>query len=221
MAARLHDGSVLRWLGQPFGASLLIVGFVAIIFVAGPEIATAIAAAVALVGGIATLSHADTTARRSRTATYRERWDSPDLLDARVVTSEFLTLYGSNEDARWQQWNEWIEKNLEARKRLQIMAILNFWEEVAGAFNQDLLDDSWFRTDLAWLLKGNWERASWFIRKFRTEFENAGYFCEWQIAVESVRTDVERQQREGLKALEAVEDRDPLYAPQKREPGAE
>ncbi len=103
------------------------------------------------------------------------------------------------------------------KKRLQLMAVLNFWEEVSSAFNQDLLDRNWFCTDLAWELQYSWERAEWFIRKYRTEDCNASGYCEWQLALEAVRGDIERQLKVGrLRAERALAQKeDILYIDQR------
>jgi hypothetical protein len=140
-----------------------------------------------------TLSHADATARRTLTAEYRARWDHPDLLEARVVAAEFLDLENTDEDKRWRE----RMTAMTMEKRVQLMAILNYWEEVASAYNQGLLDNEWFRTDLAWQLEHNWNRAKWFIRKYRIEEVNAAFYSEWQIAFEAVKADLERQFDQG------------------------
>jgi hypothetical protein len=97
------------------------------------------------------------------------------------------------------------------------MAILNFWEEVASAFNEGLLDGDWFRSNLAWTLEDNWQRASWFIRKYREEDTNASFYCEWQIAVEAVKPSLEKQNAEGKRRAEGAIERkeDLLYVDQK------
>jgi hypothetical protein len=58
------------------------------------NVATAVVAGLALLGAVWTLRHADATARRTLTASYNARWDHPDLLEARVTASKFLTLAG-------------------------------------------------------------------------------------------------------------------------------
>ncbi len=160
--------------------------------------ATATAAGLALIGAVWTLSHADATTRRALTAEYRARWDHPDLLEARVVAAEFLDLTNTDEDTRWQERTT----TMTMEKRVQLMAILNYWEEVASAYNQDFLDSEWFRTDLAWQLEHNWNRAKWFIRKYRVEEVNAAFYSEWQIALESIKADVERQLDQGRRLAE-------------------
>lgn len=164
------------------------------------DVATAVAAGVALVGAAATLEHADATARRARTAEYRARWDHPELLAARIAAAEFLNAQESEQDKRWLEW----DTDMGTEKRLQLMSVLNFWEEVSSAFNQDLLDRDWFCTDLAWELLYSWERAEWFIRKYRIEDKNAAGYCEWQVALEAVRGDVEKQLKEGRLRAEAA-----------------
>ena len=117
------------------------------------------------------------------------------------------------QDTRWREW----DTDMDTEKRLQLMAILNFWEEVSSAYNQDLLDKDWFCTDLAWELQYAWERAEWFIRKYRVEDQNASGYCEWQLALEDVRKDVKRQQEVGrLRAERALaRDEDVLYVDQR------
>lgn len=99
---------------------------------------------------------------------------------------------------------------MQTEDRLQLMAVLNFWEEVSSAYNQDFLDSEWFSTNLGWELLFTWERAEWFLRKYREEDKNAAGYCEWQRALEAVRGDIERQLRDGRKraerALERKED---------------
>lgn len=195
---RARGALILSWLQKPWVMFLLLIAFgVGLAFDANA--ATGTIAALALIGGILTLSHGDATARRTRTAEYRARWEHPELLDARVATTEFLTLSDADEEVRWSEWTRWVGEGRKTKTRLQVMTILNFWEEVGSAYNQDLLDQRWFRTDLAWLLEQNWERAGWLIRRFRTEDQNAGFFCEWQIAVESVAEDLRLQAEAGRK----------------------
>jgi len=168
--------------------------------VRGSETVTAVAATLALVGAVLTLSAADAVARRGRTAEYRARWDLPDFLDTRVAAASFLTISAESceerrddEDGRWERWDRWGEGGDGIRRRLEVMVVLNFWEEVASAYNHDLLDRSWFRTDLAWQLSHNWERAEWFIRRYRTEAEDADFFCEWQTAIQALCFDLKQQ----------------------------
>lgn len=166
-------------------------------------VATAVAAGFALVGAGWTLVHNDATARRSRTFEYRARWDDPSFFEARETASDFLYVRGS-EDDRWHEWRCWIERGCRTAERLHIMAVLNFWEEVASAYNQNLLDNDWFRTDLAWQLTHNWNRSKWFVRKFRVEQKNAAFWSEWQVAVGAVEADLKAQEAEGQRRAEAT-----------------
>jgi hypothetical protein len=168
--------------------------------------ATAVAAVLALVGAALTLGHTDSTARRSRTAEYRSRWDHPEFFPARVTTGDFLSAAGA-EDERWDAWNEWVKTATETDKRLHIVVVLNFWEEVASAYNQNLLDNEWFQTDLAWQLKHNWDRSAWFISRYRRQANNVNFWSEWQVAVAAVEADLDRQTRDGeQRATEARDD---------------
>lgn len=193
---RSRSATVWRRVGVRRAALVVLLPFIGLIVI-DASVATAVAAAFALLGAVWTLSQAEATARRTLTAEYRGRWDHSDLLDARIATSDFLSLRGTDADARWHEWEEWLKTGAETKKRLQVMGMLNYWEQVASAYNQGFLDRAWFRTDLAWLLKHNWDRAGWFIRKFRVEYKNAAFFCEWQKAVEVVGPDLERQREEG------------------------
>lgn len=163
------------------------------------SVATAVIAGLALLGAIWTIRQADASSRRTLTAAYSARWDHPDLLEARVVASNFLRLDGTDEDARWGEWNKEL---LGAAKSIQVMAILNFWEEVASAYNEGLLDDVWFRSNLAWTLEDNWDRAAWFIRRYRCEDKNASFYSEWQLAVEAVEDDLAMQSERGRQRAE-------------------
>lgn len=167
-----------------------------------------------------TLSSADAIARRGRTAEYRARWDKPDLFATRVAAAAFLTLGADEgqarreEEARWEEWCSWAQDRDGTRRRLEVMAVLNFWEEVASAYNRDFLDEPWFRTDLAWQLLHNWERAEWFIRRYRTEAQDADFFCEWQIAIQSLCFDLKRQSDAARRRALTVEPgKDILYVP--------
>jgi hypothetical protein len=208
-----RGGWFRRWSAAALvGAVLLLLLYVPLAICAA-GIATAAAAGLALIGAVVTLDHADVTAKRGRTAEYRARWDHPDLLAARIAAADFLSVPESDQDARWREW----KAGMETKKRLLLMAILNFWEEVSSAYNQDLLDGDWFCTDLAWELQYAWERAEWFIRKYRTEDQNASGYCEWQMALEAVRGDVERQLKVGrLRAERALaRNEDVLYVDQR------
>jgi len=191
---------------------LLVLSY-AVFAVLDASVATAVIAGLALIGAIWTIRQADASSRRALTAAYSARWDHPELLEARVVTSDFLRLDGTEEDARWEEWNKEL---LGAAKSIQVMAILNFWEEVASAFNEGLLDDAWFRSNLAWTLEDNWARAAWFIRRYRREDKNASFYSEWQIAVEAVEDDLAEQSAQGRRrAIEALtRSEDLLYVDQ-------
>lgn len=177
-----------------------------------PGAATALAAGLALFGAALTLTHADATAKRNRTAEYQARWDHPDLLDTRIAAGDFLEDADREEDERWEEWSI----DMETKLRLQLMAVLNFWEEVSGAYNQGLLDNEWFGKDFAWELMYNWERAEWFIRKYRTEDRNALGYSEWQRALEAVKSELDLQTRVGeIRAEQALAQKeDILYIDQ-------
>jgi hypothetical protein len=181
---------------------LLLVPY-GVLVVLDPNAATAVAAGLALIGAAWTLGHADATARRTRTGEYRARWDHPEFFEARSTASDFFNAHGQEEE-RWKEWKGWIEHGRATSKRLHIIAVLNFWEEVASAYNQNLLDNDWFRTDLAWQLDYNWERVKWFVRKFRCEQENTAFWCEWQVAVKAVKPDLARQEEDGRRRAEAA-----------------
>lgn len=164
-------------------------------------VATAVAAGLALIGAVWTLGQSDATARRTRTVEYRARWDDPGFFEARKTASDFLNAKGK-EDQRWLEWRSWIKRGAKTSERLHIMAVLNFWEEVASAYNQNLLDNEWFQSDLAWQLTHNWNRSKWFVNKFRTEEENVAFFCEWQVSVKAVTPALEAQAADGRRRAE-------------------
>lgn len=209
-----HGGWLLhRWRKAKLVGAVLLLSLYAPLVVLDANVATAVAAGFALIGAILALDHTDATARRARTAEYRARWDHPDLLEARIAAAEVLDTPESEQDARWEEWSS----NMDTKKRLQLIAILNFWEEVSSAFNQDFLDNDWFRSDFAWELQYTWERAEWFIRKYRGEDQNALGYCEWQLALEAVRDDLDRQSGVGRRCAERALERgeDILYVSQR------
>jgi hypothetical protein len=164
-------------------------------------VATAVAAGLALVGAAWTLGQSDATARRTRTVEYRARWDQPAFFEARQTASDFLNVSGS-EDQRWLEWRSWVKRGRKTSERLHIMAVLNFWEEVASAYNQNLLDNEWFQSDLAWQLTHNWNRSKWFVNKFRTEEKNVAFFSEWQVSVKAVTPALKAQEADGKRRAE-------------------
>jgi hypothetical protein len=191
-----------RLLGAVF-AFLLFVPLV----VFDPNAATAVAAGLALLGAALTLSHADAAARRNRTAEYQARWDHPELLEARIAAGDFLEDASRSEDERWEKWSV----DMATKTRLHLMAVLNFWEEVSGAYNQGLLDNDWFGKDFGWELLYNWERAEWFIRKYRTEDQNALGYSEWQRTLEAVKLGLELKSKVGeIRAKQALAQREDI-----------
>lgn len=197
-------------------AKSLVAAFAFLLFVPlailDPSVATAVAAGLALFGAAVTLSHADATAKRNRTAEYQARWQHPELLDARIAAADFLEDASRGEDERWEEWSV----DMKAKTRLQLMAVLNFWEEVSVAYNQGLLDNDWFGRGFAWDLLYNWERAEWFVRKYRTEDKNALGYREWQLALEAVKPELELQSKVGqMRAEQALAQKeDILYIDQ-------
>lgn len=191
---------------------LLLATPYAVLVACNAEAATAVAAGLALIGAAWTLKHSETASRRSLTAEYRARWERPELIAARVAVADFIELENADEDSRWREWKE----TMDVEARLRLVAVLNFWEAVGTAYNHDLLDNDWFRDELAWEMQYSWERAGWFIRKFRVEDRNAAGYCEWQRAWEAVRGDLEQQSAEGSQRLEEAlaRDEDVLYVDQ-------
>lgn len=75
--------------------------------------------------------------------------------------------------------------------------MLSFWEGAASAYNQNLLDNEWFKTDFAWQMRQSWERAAWFISRYRRKEGNVNFWSEWQVAVDEVKDDLDRQEEDG------------------------
>jgi hypothetical protein len=85
----------------------------------------------------------------------------------------------------------------------------SFWEEVASAYNQNLLDNEWFKTDFAWQIRQSWERAAWFISRYRRKEDNVNFWSEWQVAVDEVKGDLDRQEEDGKARAAKWKDSEP------------
>lgn len=164
------------------------------------DLAAALAAPLALVGVGLQLAENQRQARSTLTYNYLARWEHPDFFPSREAAGRFLELSKSTPDDRWRQW---VEGGDPPQTRIQITAVFDFWEEVAGAYNHGLLDDDVFRSGMAHLLNAQWERWEWFISKARED--DANVFGEWWTARECVKSEIEQLHEHGKRrAVEAL-----------------
>jgi len=159
-----------------------------------PSRLTAIATAVgaflailALCGALYQLSQNRRVAREDRLYRYFSRQNATGEIEYEATVLDFLTLEGTPSSERIEVW----EKHSKA-DQLKILHTLNFWEELAGMYNRNLVEkpvarDYWGETLLVY-----WDTAYWFISHLRKTQEP--FMCE----LETLCIDVRRRELGGV-----------------------
>ena len=121
------------------------------------EAATALIALFAFAGAIYQLRRTHKTTLETRAHQYLQRYDEPQLLP--YISKTHAVLTGDGEaTARIATW----DKMLFAEK-LDALLFLNFWEELAGMYNRNLVDrkivGEWFGEAAV----AYWQMAEWLV----------------------------------------------------------
>jgi hypothetical protein len=171
----------------------------------GSEIAlwvTAGAAVIALIGAGLTILDNRSVARHRVTHEVVARLEAPELIESKAVMSSFLrgglqppsipdaTWATMNEDARlaaaplmWQHL--YGSSDLDDRRTVvQIMAFPNMLEEVAGMYNDGLLDPKIVKTAVEAEANNFWDRASWWLAIIRSPENNV--FDDLKLMIEQL-----------------------------------
>lgn len=126
------------------------------------QIATAAIACLALLGAVIQIRLARAATRRNLAYEYFKRFNDPTMHRYRVCATEFLNVKGPREAAHWDQWRS---RGLTQTKRLEIVLVLNFFEELAGMYNRKLVDRDVVCEAFYAYSTEEWDKAWWFIER--------------------------------------------------------
>jgi hypothetical protein len=113
-------------------------------------------------------------ARQQVSFGYLERFQSPQMHRHIAEWSRFILLKGVPPDHRWSEWT-----NMDHEKRLAILTIPNFLEELAGIYNADAVDREAIRKFFRGWIVYWWESGQWFIERQRGD--NPEVLEEWRL----------------------------------------
>jgi hypothetical protein len=143
-----------------------------------PSRVTAIATAVvaflallALCGAMFQISQNRRVAREARLYDYMSRQNRVDEIPYEVRMADFLSLDGSSPDERIDEW-----ARMSRLDRSELTHSLNFWEELAGMYNRNLVEKSVVRDYFGWGVREYWKQAEWFINHLRKT--QSRFMCE-------------------------------------------
>ncbi len=151
------------------------------------QIAIAVVTTGAVIVAIVQIANFRSAAKRSAAFRYFERWSEAGALKFIAQTSAFLTV--SDEGQKEDRWREWKTKELV--ERLQILLMINFWEELAGLYNARLVDQKVIRQYLGGICVELWELGEWFFERCQTE--NPLALLEWQAMYRNIKKPLSSQ----------------------------
>ncbi len=132
-------------------------------------------------------------ALQARALHYMERYDGRHHIDPRVRLDQFFMIEPSQQGERIETWEAMSFK----QATLTVQG-LNFWEELGGMYNRDLVDreitDDYFGPEAEHI----WKRIAWFVTYQRSKDPDA--MIEMQHMCETIHR---RRQAEG-KLVESI-----------------
>jgi hypothetical protein len=169
-----------------------------------PDSVTAVAAVAALIGALISIQASRTIARRELTYAYVARANGTELLPHVARLARFLNLKEPPQrvdDLHWQQlgeterativgrwralgdeerevakWAQWSA--MEPHEQGDIVVFMNFMEELAGAYNLNLLDKPSVKKHINAGSQMRFRSASWFVTRARGR--SLRVFIEWE-----------------------------------------
>lgn len=119
-------------------------------------------------------------ALQARALHYLERYDGQHHVDPRVRLNTYFMIDPAQKDERINEW-----ENMSYEEKLRNAGGLNFWEELSGMYNRDLVDreiiDYYFGSEAAYI----WQRVSWFVQYQREQDPDA--MIEMQRMCDAIR----------------------------------
>jgi hypothetical protein len=127
-----------------------------------------------------------TIERRRRVYDHQATLNSRDFAEMTAEAVHFIELFRSNPATAAPSWQRAF-----AAVKMRVIAVLNFYELVAGEYNETLLDRDIANPTLAYVAVGMWDYADPFLAHLRQEGGGVG-FEQWKAMVathgERIRT---------------------------------
>lgn len=142
------------------------------------ELITAGVAICAFCGAVVQLRQTRRTTLETRAHEYLRRYDAPRLLP---YIDRAHTVVGSKEPSaqetrfRLRAW-----ERLSFRDRLDVLVMLNFWEELAGMYNRDLVDKKIIDEYFGDAALEFWKRSLWLQHHLQEQQAGEAVYNEWQ-----------------------------------------
>jgi hypothetical protein len=116
----------------------------------------------------ATRTQSDEHALQTRAHRYLERYNEDSQLGPRSRLHSFFMIPPDEQDERIEQWQA-----MGFPESLSTVQGLNFWEELSGMYNRNLVDrgiiDDYFGSEALYI----WEGIQWFVKSQRKQAPNA------------------------------------------------
>jgi hypothetical protein len=118
-------------------------------------------------------------ARRRTAFGYFERWTNPQAVRYVAEMADLLrpTRSWETDAGRWRSWNKRTHE-----QRLESILFVNFWEELGGLYNRQLVDREVIRLYLGATSVAYWESGAWFVKCAEDEGsgKNPHVFEQWR-----------------------------------------
>ncbi len=157
-----------------FGGTLSLADWSAI-----AQIVLAATALSALVVGVAQIIVTRSSSRQELTYNYTHRFSSPELLQYHEKTGE---LFKPVDTAAGKRYREFLAMG--RADKLAALVVPNLFEELAGMYNQGLLDKAITKEYFGDAAREVWESGSWLIERWRKT--DPTYFKQWQLMLEDM-----------------------------------
>ncbi len=149
------------------------------------EAATALIALFAFLGAVYQLLRTHKTTLETRAHQYLQRYDEPRLLPYIAKTHAVLT--GDEQIvARIANWDK-----MPFAEQLGALLFLNFWEELAGMYNRNLVDREIVAEWFGEAAVTYWQMAEWLVLHQREQLSEESIYDEW----EEMCADIDRKQK--------------------------
>lgn len=118
--------------------------------------------------------------RRARVDQYLARLTATDFRPAVADAVDLFAVAPAERERAWRAWNA-----RSTDEKLKTLAFLNFFEEVAGQYQDGLLDREAARHVIAPTAVRYWEAGDWFIARLKERQPSA--FSQWEAMVREIR----------------------------------
>jgi len=130
---------------------------------------------VALVGAWLQLRLTRKTTLETRAHEYLERYSAPGLIDYRVKAHLLI-----GKETHPGQWALLIEvwELMSFREKQEVLVVMNFWEELAGMYNRDLVDKKIIREYFGDVIRDFWKRSAWLRDHAQSQYPGDNVYNE-------------------------------------------